>query len=185
MQLTRGALALYAKILEYSKLERGAFPLRKTLAAKIGVCLRSIGYYLRELVKAGMLRIRRRARTSSLYEIVPKTPDPKQLCLSLCPSYPISENTSDKTLKRSRAPKPQMSDRVSGAVKRIRVRMWKAKNPWAYRQAVIGVESRLEKSPPPPPKPKIPEILPARPIAGGMHGLLDHLDSILGAAWRS
>lgn len=184
MQLSRGALALFAKILEYSKLERGAFPLRKTLAAKIGVCLRSIGYYLRELVKAGLLRIRRRARTSSLYEIVRKPPDPKQLCLSLCPSYPISENTSEENLKRPAASKPKLSARVSAAVKRAGPRIWKAKNPWAYRQTVIRVQTMVENTPPKPPKPKIQEILPAPPIPGGIQGLMSHLDSILGASWR-
>lgn len=70
MQLSRGARRCLNLIQWYAARFAEVFPYQKTIAQKLGMCVRQIGRYIRELVAAGYLRVRRNGPTSCTYEVL-------------------------------------------------------------------------------------------------------------------
>ena len=69
-ELSHGSVRLYGVIMSYADNETlAAFPSRETLAKDMGVTVRSIGSYISELEKAGVMEVERRRnkRTGNFY----------------------------------------------------------------------------------------------------------------------
>lgn len=70
MYLSRGARRCLQLIQWYADRFSEVFPYQKTLAQKLGLCVRQIGRYIRELVKSGCLRVLRQGPTSCTYKVL-------------------------------------------------------------------------------------------------------------------
>lgn len=161
--ITRLQNQIWAYLEKLMRLPKGAFPKVSTIAARLGCSIRSVQYALRRFRELNWLVVIRRGPTSSLYKLKPQ-PTAEQLCISFCVSPPIlSESEPESTSgvystvvpetepAKQQTPPPTtlnqprpIPERIWGVVIRAMGRIQKAKNPDAYRQAIINCELRLE-----------------------------------------
>lgn len=73
MNMSDGAFRLYCLIQSYCYGEKTeCYPSQKTLAEKLRKSVRTIQRYITELIKFGLIKVKRRGSTSNLYEVLKK-----------------------------------------------------------------------------------------------------------------
>lgn len=101
LKLSRGSRKLFNLLRWYASRFAEVYPLRETLARRLKCSLRSIGLWISELKKTGLVKVFCRGRQAATYEIqqVPMTQlDAEDSCRASaarvpreCPSYPITQ----------------------------------------------------------------------------------------------
>lgn len=116
MQLSRGTRRLLTELKSYARHSGRAFPFQETLATRLGVDVRTIKRWVRELREAGQITVRRRQHSSAEYEIqkgqnVPSNvPSGAENVLSGAPYLYMSSNLELRGVRPATKKPPQSED---------------------------------------------------------------------------
>lgn len=122
----------------YQANDRQIFAKRQYIADRLGMHVRTLARYIQFLRDTRWMEtVRRKAHTA-----IRKVLNVFRAVLSPVPSlasHPLSEENTSET-------SAALPDRIEGILERAAKRIRRAKNPAAYRQAIISCELRLMKS---------------------------------------
>ncbi len=115
------------------------------IAAKLGMGRRTVFRYFAWLRDAGWLKTAARKARYCIRQVFKNQPagTPSGTPFD---AGPITEVRTDEKPAALAVPKPNLPDRIIGILNRAMGRIRKAKNPAAYRQAIISCELRLMKT---------------------------------------
>lgn len=137
-ELCAGAKRLLGIIQSLHSIRGEVFPFQRTLARRLGVCVRTVKRWVRQLVDAGLLAVHRRGRTSALYSLhfVPSNVPSKPPASSYTERLPqrIVFDTNAPAIRRlppPSAPTPAgertWRQKISHALKMVDREQWIAK----------------------------------------------------------
>jgi DNA-binding transcriptional MocR family regulator len=145
--LSSGAMRLLNLLRSFAARSGAAFPFQRTLATRLGVVIRQVQRYVSELVKKGLIQVKKRQHSSALYFLLPDVAS--NVASNVASGYPVpikrvpeecKREEQELVLKKPSVPEKNLPERVQEALSRAAGRIAGAVNPTAYRRSIIERE---------------------------------------------